>query len=152
IVSCQDYLFPIYQEANTYPHLYSSSVPGNPSDFENSRSLHAKALEQLTPYFEKEKERKMHQFKESNPGFTSKNIKEIIPAIFEGKVDTLFIQDREELWGNYNPDMASVEIIDNGKTGKHSLMNLAAVKVIEQGGTVYLMDQELMPDNSSKMN
>lgn len=153
IVSCQDYLFPIYQEANTYQHLYDKCVPGNPSDFENRKALHQKAWEQIEPYFDKEKEQKMHQFREFNPGRTSKNIKEIIPAIFEGKVDTLFLQDKEDLWGNYNPDMASVEITDNSNGhGKLSLMNLAAVKVIEQGGTVYLVDQAFMPDMSSKMN
>ena len=63
-----------------------------------------------------------------------------------------FLQDKEDLWGNYNPNMASVEITDHNGHGKLSLMNLAAVKVIEQGGTVYLVDRAFMPDNSSKMN
>ena len=152
IVCCQDYLFPIYQEANTYQFLFPKCIPGNPQDFENLKDLHVKAWELMEPHFDKEKEMKMHQFRESNPGRTSREVKEIIPAIFEGKVDTLFIQDGEDLWGNYNPDMASVEISDNGHNGKLSLMNLAAVKVIEQGGTVYLLEKDAMPDMSSKMN
>src|SRR5690606_25851971 len=125
LVCCQDYLFPIYQEASTYQNLFPKCIPGNPSDFENKKALHAKALELLQPHFNKEKEVKMHQFRESNPDRTSKEIKEIIPAIFEGKVDTLFIQDHEDVWGNYNPSMASVEISEAGKNGKLSLMNLA---------------------------
>lgn len=152
VVCCQDYLFSIYQEANTYQFLFPKCIPGNPQDFGNKKDLHDKAWELMEPHFNKEKEMKMHQFRESNPGRTSKEIKEIITAIFEGKVDTLFIQNREDLWGNYNPNMASVEITENGHNGKLSLMNLAAVKVIEQGGTVYLLEKDAMPDMSSKMN
>lgn len=152
VVACQDYLFPIYQEANTYKRLYSEPVPGNPSDYENMLALHAAALNVLQPHFDKEKEEKMVQFREMTPGRTSTSVTEIIPAIFEGKVDTLFLQNREDIWGNYNENMASVDIQDEQSSANMSLMNLAAVKVMEQGGKVYLIENEFMPEKSSKMN
>ncbi|GAB2769361.1 baeRF3 domain-containing protein [Salinimicrobium soli] len=152
VVACQDYLFPIYQEASTYKRLFPEPVPGNPSDYENMLALHSAALEVLKPHFDKEKEEKMKQFKEMNPGRTSVMVSEIIPAIYQGKVDTLFLQNREDIWGNYNENMASVDVQDGPSSANTSLMNLAAVKVIEQGGNVYLIENEFMPDNSSKMN
>lgn len=152
IVACQDYLFPIYQEANTYKNLIPESVHGNPSDFENMQALHAKALEQLEPYFNKVQKEKMDQFIELNPERTSVTITEIIPAIFEGKVDTLFLQNREDIWGNYNEKMATVEVDDEPNSGNVSLMNLAAIKVLEQKGKVYLIEREFMPGKNSKMN
>lgn len=152
LVACQDYLFPIYKEASTYKALYDRSVPGNPSDYENIFELHAAALDVLEPQFNKEKEQKMIQFREMNPSRTSTSVTEILPAIFEGKVDTLFLQNREDIWGNYNENMASVDVQDGQTSGNMSLMNLAAVKVMEQGGQVYLIENQFMPEKKSKMN
>ena len=152
LVACQDYLFPIYHEASTYKDLYPKALPGNPQDFENTPALHTAACDFLRPYFEKEKQEKMEQFQELNPSRTSTRVSEIIPAIYEGKVDTLFLQNRTDIWGNYNEKMASVQVDDHESSANISLMNLAAVKVIEQGGQVYLVEDQFMPDKNSEMN
>lgn len=153
VVACDDSYFPIYQEANQYKNLYPEVVPGNPAaDYENIFSLHAAALNVMEPHFNKEKEEKMKQFQELNPSRKSTSISDIMPAIYEGKVDTLFLQNREDIWGNYNENMASVDVHEERRNGSISLMNLAAVKVIEQKGKVYLIENEFMPDKNSKMN
>lgn len=153
IVACQDSFFSIYQEASRYKNLFPKSVPGNPeADHDSILGLHAAALDTLEPHFRKEKEGKMTEFKELNPSRTSTRISEIIPAIFEGKVDTLFLENRKDIWGDYNEKMASVDVHDERRNGSVSLMNLAAIKVIEQNGKVYLIEGEFMPDKNSKMN
>jgi hypothetical protein len=153
VVACQDTYFPIYQEASRYKNLYPQVVPGNPeADYENMFALHAAALDTIEPYFRKEKEDKMKEFRELNPSRTSTSISEIIPAIYEGKVDTLFLQNREDIWGDYNENMASVDVHEERRNGSVSLMNLAAKKVIEQNGKVYLIEHEFMPDKNSKVN
>lgn len=152
VVACQDYLFPIYREANTYKHLYRESIPGNPVDYPNRISLHAAAVKVLEPYFNREKLEKASQFRESNPGRTSVQLTDIIPAIYEGKVDSLFVQNHEEEWGRYDEGLRKVKI-DTGQNSQNtSLLNLAAVRTIREGGSVYLTDEESMPDNSSKLN
>ncbi len=153
IVACQDSFFPIYKEASRYKNLYPKPVPGNPeADHESIFSLHAAALDTLEPHFRKEREEKMAQFNDLNPSRTSTSVSDIIPAIYEGKVDTLFLQNREDIWGNYNENMASVDVHEEKRNGSLSLMNLAAVKVVEQNGTVYLIEEEFMPNKKSKMN
>lgn len=152
VVAAQENMFAIYQEANTYNHLYSKSLPGNPQDYENMLAMHSAAVELLKPHLDKKKDEKVKQFQDFNPKRTSTSVSEIIPAIYEGKVDTLFLQNREDIWGNYNEPMSSVQIDDKEDNSNISLMNLAAIKVIEQGGQVYLIDDQFMPDKSSKMN
>lgn len=152
VIACQDYLFSIYKEANTYKHLYPESLSGNPQDYSNMLAFHAAAIELLEPHFNQEKEDKIKQFQELNPERTSVAVSEIIPAIYEGKVDTLFLQNREDIWGNYNESMASVAVDEKEDAENISLMNLAAIKVMEQGGNVYLIEKEFMPEKSSKMN
>lgn len=152
VVACQDYLFPIYQEASTYKFLYKESIPGNPSDYPNMFALHGAAVNLLEPYFEKDRDNKMTQFKELNPERTSVQVTDILPAVYEGKVDTLFLENREEIWGRYDEEMRKVVIEDQQHTQNTSLMNLAAKKTIQEGGSVYLVEEAFMPDKSSKMN
>ena len=152
IVACEDYLFPIYQEANTYNNLYDQSVPGNPNDYKNILDLHAKAVETLQPHFDKQKVEKLKEFKEQPPEKTSVEITDIIPSIYEGKIDTLFLQKGEDVFGTFDEEKMSVDVQDNQTPRNTSLLNLAAIKVIEQGGSVFILESAEMPEKDSKMN
>lgn len=152
LVSCDDYFFPIYKEANTYNNLYEESIPGNPTDNKNMKELHAKALKHIQPFLEKDRNEKTKQFQDLPREKTSVKITDIIPSIYEGKVDTLFLQDREDIFGTFDEENMAVEVQDKKTEDNTSLMNLAAKKVIEQGGQVFLVNSENMPENSSKMN
>lgn len=150
LLACQDYLLPIYQEATKYKYLYPQSVSGNPSaDNPDLQSLHQKAIEVMEPHFNKEKDESMTAFKELNPERTSTSVTDIIPALFEGKVEVLFLQNKEDIWGTYSKEMASVSVNDKSENGNISLMNLAAVKAIEQQGKVYLIEGQFMPTKDS---
>ncbi|MBZ9729244.1 hypothetical protein LB467_06055 [Salegentibacter sp. JZCK2] len=152
IVACQDYLFPIYQEANTYQNFYDKLVPGNPSDTDMF-GLHEKAVEIFEPELEKTKREKMKKFDElNNTDNTGTSVTDILPAVQQGKVDTLFLENRSEIWGTYNEDNMNVTIHDNQHDGNYSLMNWAAKEVLRQGGNVFLISQAQMPDTNSEMN
>lgn len=151
VVACQDYLFSIYKEVNTYANLYEKPVPGNPSEG-NKLDLHKKTVKFLagSDYLNKEKQ-KLEEFKEVVPEKKSVMIHDIIPAAFEGKIDTLFIENRAELKGLYNEETREVKLENEGNN-KLSLLNLAAIKVIENGGSVYLTETAFMPEKGSKLN
>ncbi|WP_081211226.1 baeRF7 domain-containing protein [Salegentibacter sediminis] len=150
LVACQDYLFPIYKEANTYTNLYPEAVTGNPKDTD-MLGLHQRAWETIEPLFEKQKLDKLTQFQDQN-GKTAVSIHDILPAIHQGKVDTLFLDRDSDIWGTYNEDNMKVDIQEAQRNGNFSLMNWAARNVLKQGGNVFLVDEEQMPENSSKMN
>ena len=152
LVSCEDYFFPIYKEANTYNNLYEDSIPGNPSDTRNMQELHAKAMKHIQPFLEKDRNEKMKQFRELSREKTSVKITDIIPSIYEGKVDTLFLHERDDIFGTFNEENMAVEVQELQTEDNTSLMNLAAKKVIEQGGHVFLVNSENMPEKDSKMN
>ena len=152
VVFCQDYLFPIYQEANTYNHLFEEVVPGNPNDTD-VMGIHQRALEVFEPYLNKNRDQKIEKYKElSSTENTTSAVSDIIPAVYQGKVDTLFIENRAEVWGKYHEDEMKVEFDDVYKKDSISLLNLAARKTVEMGGKVYLVEHEYMPQKKSKMN
>ncbi len=152
VVACQDYLFPIYKDANTYNKLYEEPVPGNPSDMD-LMDFHEKSWNVIEPFFEKTKREKLKKYEEwNNTEHTSPSVSDIIPAAMEGKIDTLFLENREEIWGTYNDKSRKVTINDQQNSGNYSLMNLAAKKVLENGGNVFLIEAAFMPEKDSKMN
>ncbi|MDT0690493.1 hypothetical protein RM549_11905 [Salegentibacter sp. F188] len=151
VVACQDYLFPIYKEANSYKNLFDQVVPGNPSDADMF-GLHEKALKIMEPHLEKKKRSKLESYGELTPDKTSSSISDIVPAAFEGKVDTLFLENRSEIWGSYDEKNRKVEVREEQSKDNTSLMNLAAAKVIETGGSVFLIESAFMPDKEAKVN
>lgn len=151
LVYCQDYLFPIYQKANSYQNLYEKPVKGNPNDV-GLMGLHEKAVDTIKPYLEKEKQSKIEKYDEVAPVLKNDLIHDILPFAFEGKVDTLFLENREEIWGAFDESKQSVEVHDKEEATSISLMNLAAKKVLKNNGSVYLLDSAFMPSKNSKIN
>lgn len=151
LVYCQDYLFPVYEKANSYQHLYNKPVKGNPNDV-GSIGLHEKAVDTIRPYLEKEKQNKIEKFDEVTPSLKNDLIHDILPFTFEGKVDTLFLENREEIWGSFDEAKQTVTVHDKKEDESVSLMNLAAKKVLENNGSVFLVDSAFMPSKNSKIN
>jgi len=152
VVCCLDYHFPIYQEVNSYQNLFLQYISGNPAD-KDIFLLHEEAWELLQPYFSKTRQEKLDQFsKFIGTGRTSSDINEILPAAFEGNVDTLFLENRADIFGIYNPSTQEINIQDTHQIPNISLMNLVAMKVLIKGGTVYLFEKEDKPDVSTKIS
>jgi hypothetical protein len=152
VVSCLDYHFPIYKEANSYKNLYPRHISGNPADMD-SLELHDRAWNLLKSHFNKSRQDKKEQFHElSKSGKTSTDLNEIITAAQDGKVDTLFLKKNGDILGQYKTEP---ELQDSGNITNSTgvpLLNFAALKVFEQGGKVFLEGEEDLPDSSSEIN
>jgi len=115
--------------------------------------LHEKAWNLVEPYFDKKRKEKLEDFKELHgTGKATSDPEVIMKSAVQGKVDSLFIENGEDLFGKYDSSKMEVEIEEEPKTSNTSLMNLMAMKVFELGGDVYLTEKEDLPDDSSKMN
>jgi len=152
VIACQDSFFAIYKEANSYKYLYGEEAVGNPA-YIDMLELQERALKLMEPYFEKTKREKLKKFEDLNQTVkTSASVHDIIPAIIQGKVDTVFLENKVDIWGIYNQNTMAVEVQDEQSPKNTSLMNLAAKAVIEHGGNVFLIEPEAIPEKSSKMN
>lgn len=149
VVCSLDYYFPIYEEVNTYKSLFPSHISANPTD-KDLALFHKEAWELLQPVFDKSKQEKLDQFEEFyGTEKTSNDIEEIVNATFDGKVDTLFLEKNANIFGVYNPSKRTVKIDETHDFPNVSLTNLIAMKVVKDGGNVYLFDKENMPAKHS---
>jgi hypothetical protein len=142
VLACVDYLFPIYQEANTFARLYSEALTGN---FEEERpeSVKDQAWELVKPHFQKYQEEALREFRElAHTERTSEDLRKILPASFEGRVQALFVNVGEYMWGRYDPVENQVVLHESKESGDEDLMNLAATETLRKGGSVHVVTRD----------
>jgi hypothetical protein len=145
VVACVDFLFPLFQKANTYKYLVGDHIPGNPAD-KDAVLLHEKAWERVRPIFDEKRREKLTLYDElAHTVRTSYDLDEIVSGAVHGRIDTLFLKNREDVFGTFDKPNNEVEVDEEKDISNASLLNLAAVKTLLQKGQVYLLEPEDMP-------
>lgn len=152
VIACANPLFGLYKEANTYPNLLENYIAGD-SEFKNKTKLHQNSWKLVHPYFEKLKETKLLQYKElCHTPKISYQISEIVPAAVNGKIDTLFVQNGADEFGVFNQETNRLMFRKETEPNNASFANLSAVNTFLQGGKVFFLEPEEMPDQGQTMN
>ncbi len=144
-----EYLFPLYQEANTYQHLIEEGITGNPENLQ-PEELHEQALKLVEPLFEQEQQKAMEHYQElagSDTGKASHDLKEIVSSAYFQRVDSLFVAVGEQKWGHFKPDTNTVDLHDEAQADDQDLLDFAAIHTILNGGKVYAVEPDKVPDN-----
>ena len=149
----QDFLFDIYREVNSYSNLMEENLNVDFSDTDIFE-VHELAWEKMAPIFDQKRKDKIALFiDEQGSGKTAIGIDRIIQAAINGKVDTLFCENKTDIFGNYKQGSDAIIVSQSEENDKTiSLMNVAAIKTFLNGGEVYLLDKEDMPNPNSRVN
>ena len=143
-----EYLGPIFRQASKYNHLMKGMLTGSFTSKE-VQLLHQKSWEIAEPYFLQESIRRKENFGalQAESLTISNNNIELIKAAMSGAVETLLVKkNHQHLWGIYDAQTHKVHLSDVQEKGIHCLIDETAVKVIELGGKVYLIDPNEMPE------
>ncbi|TLP72860.1 hypothetical protein [Maribacter sp. ACAM166] len=152
IVASQDYLFSIYKDENSYQHLLDNPINCNLSETDKLL-LHEMAWEKVAPIFDEERKEKVETFRQyDSTGRTSSEIEHVVLAALDGKIDTLFIQNSADIYGIYDPEKRFVRVDEDLLPSSVSLLNKVAIKTFLNGGKVYLLEKDEMPNPYSKVN
>ncbi len=152
LVICQDYLFPIYREVNTYTNLVEKNVPRDVSHL-SAKQLHQIGWKQMGAFFDREREDRIDSYKRfEGTQRTATAVEDILEAARNGTVDTLFCLERADVWGRFDLTTGEVIQVDSPAENTFSLINEAAVQVFLQGGKVYFLKDSEMPYGGSGMN
>jgi hypothetical protein len=135
-----DYLFPLYREANTYPHLHPKALQGGVGEMDD-RTLAEAARRLLEPYFERAEHNALQRMHDARDNArTALELEGIYEAIVQGRVDALFIPRSLRTWGRLDPHAARLEQHPRKEPGDVELFNALAVETLRQGGTVHAAD------------
>jgi hypothetical protein len=143
-----EYLLPIYREANTFLNLMDKGVTGNPEGL-RAEELHEQALKIVEPYFLKALEDASAQYRQlAGSGRTATDVKEIVPAAYNGRVDILFVSVGIQQWGKVDAMTFRVLLHEKPESGDQDLSDLAAVYTFLKGGKVYAVEPQKVPDEA----
>lgn len=140
-----EYLFSIYREANTYPHLVEEGVSGNPEGL-SAEELHDRAWEVVEPRFRRGVEQAAGRFQElQGTGRASADLEEVVRASHIGRVETAFVPVNVHVWGSHDLGGDEVSTSEEPKAGDEDLLDLVATRTLRHSGVVYAVAPEEMP-------
>ncbi len=140
-----EFLFPIYREANSYPHLLQDGVVGNPEAL-SADELHIRAWALVEPAFRRDRDESFAKYLElKGGGRTSKNVREVVRAAYHRRVEVLFVALGVCYWGSLDPESDKVRIRREPGPGDVDLLDFAAIHTYLNGGDVYAVEQDEVP-------
>jgi hypothetical protein len=143
-----EYLLPIYREANTFFHLMDNGIVGNPEGV-RVEELHEQAWGIVEPYYLKEQQEVAAQYRQwTGSERASNDIKMIVPASYDGRLDLLFVAVGIQQWGSYDPETLTVHLHPEAEPGDEDLLDFAAIHTFLNGGRVYAVEPEKVPDKT----
>jgi hypothetical protein len=144
-----EYLQPIYQDVNSYPNLVHQGVYGNPDQMQPDE-LREAAWPCIEPLIDQAQQKALAQYAElHNTDKTGDRLEQIVPAAYNGQIDTLFVVKDAHHWGTYDPATSAVTLKKADSPEATDLLDLAAVHTLLQGGNVYLLPVSDMPESTS---
>ena len=145
-------LLPIYEEANSYAHLYTEGhVSGNLEEVPPGL-IHEKAWSVIGDHFEKQtaRDRKLYGDNKVN-GEAGHDLETIVPAAKNGRVAALWMDRNAYAYGEYHLEDNSIKILTDEDKNATELYNLAAISAYQSGARVYNVEKEELPDDASGM-
>lgn len=148
VLAAAEPLLSIYRDLSEYPYIAARSIQGNPEDL-SIIELHKKALEVVEPEIQGNLDKvRQGYLRLAGTDKASEDLREIVLASIEGRVDTLFASVERNVWGRVNEDSGAVEIRETRGPGDRDLVDMAAINTLKKGGTVHSFeDGEVHEEN-----
>jgi hypothetical protein len=137
----------LYRRVNGYRQLTEQAIVHNPEDL-TAEELRSRAWRIVEPLFRgplREASETYGTLAGHDSGQSVSEIGTILRAAVSGQVGTLFVRNKEHIWGRYDRESGAVELVDDGEVGSLDLLDLAAAETLLHGGRVFAVDPEEVP-------
>lgn len=144
VIAADDSVFPLYKNINNYDKLVEENLSGNAKQM-NKKELREKGWKIVEPHLHdylKDVKDKYLELKSGDK--TSADLEDIVEAAHYSKVDTLLLNKKAEKDGVFVEAENEIKVMGNNED--YDLYNFSAMQTVENGGKVYVLDKEEMPD------
>ncbi len=112
--------------------------------------LHAEAWKLVAPHFNEERSAARSQYLAvADTPRGSSDVKRVIRAAHQGRVDSLFVAVGEHLWGRWDPQTEAISIAEQSRAGDIDLLDAAAAQTWMHGGSVFAVASGDVPGDGS---
>lgn len=145
ILAGQDFLHPIYRDANSYGNLLDEGVTFD-AEHIDPEVLRDAAWETIATRMNQTRHEQIDRFQSlQNTHRRDTALEPVVVAAHRGQVDTLLVNRDSHRWGRYDAEHNTIEPHEDEKMADTDLVDLAAIQTVLQGGKVYLLPPEEMP-------
>lgn len=146
-----EYLHPIYRDANTYPYLIENGLPLD-IQYLSEQQIHQKSWPLVEHLFNEIQSRDARYYKKlygDHSPIAVNDLQTIVQGAHNGRINTLFITDgATRIWGKFIESEQKIDIHSSEIPGDEDLLDKAAIDTMLKGGTVYILEQQDMPDTT----
>jgi Bacterial archaeo-eukaryotic release factor family 3 len=147
-----EYLLPRYKETTEHPRVLDEGLTGNAEGL-SPDELRDMAWEIVEPVLTADRRKAAERYGDLlGTGRASSRYEEILPAAHDGRIETLFVARGIRLWGSYDEKKREVRLQedqDAPRKGGEDLLDLAAVRTFLNGGKVFAVPQQDVPDGQA---
>jgi len=151
ILASVDYLTAIYKKASHCTTITEQAIKGNPDEL-SAEELNKRAWKIIQPHVRKAEEEAAAKYK-SLAGTEGKQVANKLPdvvrAAYHGRLESLFVSVGVQQWGTYDPETDEVILHEKETHGDQDLLDFAAIHCLSNKGTVFAVEPNRMPDDSS---
>jgi hypothetical protein len=145
VIAAAEPLASIYAQVTHYSNLLPGGVAGNPEPL-SPEELRTRAWTNVEGVLHRELESELAHCRDLlATGRASNDVREIVLAASDGRVDTLFAAQGARRWGSFDAAARRVKIVAEPRPISDELLNLAGAMTIRAGGAVHLVAREAVP-------
>jgi len=146
VLACVKELFVEFQQINTYPHLVSEPIPGNPDRLGPSE-LHETAQKIVDSETQKQIIQAVAEYSElQDTDQATSNAEAILEAVRDGRIRTVLIAEDAEMWGTLDRSAGVTKLAIGSQSPEHEeFLNRIAIETVRHGGNAYTLPLASMP-------
>jgi len=143
-----EYLIPIYKSVCDYHNVCSESITGS-HEHDDKNALYELAKQTMENYFRQPLQKALTIYaNQSATELTSSVPADIIPAAHYGRLSHIFVKKASHIWGTFDEDSSEINLNDQDPNAE-DLLDQALVRTFQNGGDVFVLDEEDMPAQSA---
>ena len=144
-----DYLIPIFKRVTHYNNVWDASLTGS-HEYDSEQTLHSESIQLMHSYFDERKRKAIADYGDQSATERTSSIPDdVIRAAFYSRISTLFIRKDAQLWGTFDEQNDKLVLRETEQPGDENLADKTVLKTILNGGTVYILDEQEVPQGST---
>lgn len=148
LIAGVEYIVGIFKQVSHYKNIVNSSLTGN-YEHMDMLQLYQKAIGVVNPYLEEPAKKALkNYYNQLTTALTSSMPEKVIPATYYKQVYDLFVEKDARIWGTFNETDNKLVIHDQKQLNDVCLVNKAIVKTIANGGSVFILEKDRMPNGA----
>lgn len=143
-----DYLLPLFRAVSHYAHIAATEIRGN-WDYSHADEIHEQAWQSVKSLLHEKRKQAFEKFQRLNgTGLATDDISQLLPAAFDGRLETLFVVPDHYSWGVASPIGRLISLHNTRERDDDDLSDAVATQTLLHHGQVYVLQQEEMPSKS----